>query len=204
MRLSEIEEKARAHKPRIMDIKRANAVLIPLVETEKGVCLLLELRAQSVIQPGEVCFPGGGIKPGESGEEAAIRETVEELGVRREDIELISRFDTKLGLGGLVLYSYIAKLEIKGLSPDSLNKDEVEDCFLVPIEWLAENKPKQFHFTMQSGVPEDFDMSVFGIKGRYDWRRSAQDIAVWNYEGRYIWGLTAAIIQAFLNMLYEG
>jgi len=37
-------------------------------------------RSQSVRAPGRFCFPGGGIEPGESEEQAMVREFREELG----------------------------------------------------------------------------------------------------------------------------
>lgn len=198
MLFSEAAARLKAHKPQIMDIKRANAVLIPLVETDEGVCLLFEQRAENIMQPGEICFPGGGIEAGESSEEAAVRETMEELGVGRNDIELISQFDTRLSLGGFIVYSYAAKLDISRIAID---RQEVADYFLVPLDWFINNPPQEFHFTMDAGVPADFDMSVFGVQGHYAWRKNSYDIAVWNYEGRHIWGITAGIIKSFVKVM---
>ena len=65
------------------------AVLIPLVNTDGGDALLMELRSQKVRQPGEVCFPGGRAEPGETAVEAAVRETCEELGVTPDMIEVL-------------------------------------------------------------------------------------------------------------------
>jgi mutator protein MutT len=42
--------------------------------------LLLIRRSQQVIAPGMYCFPGGGIEPGETQQQAVIRELQEELG----------------------------------------------------------------------------------------------------------------------------
>ena len=42
------------------------AVLIPLVRTESGDALLMEVRSEKVRQPGEVCFPGGRSECGET------------------------------------------------------------------------------------------------------------------------------------------
>ncbi|HET6879164.1 MAG TPA: NUDIX domain-containing protein [Pirellulales bacterium] len=43
--------------------------------------LLVIRRSQNVVAPGAFCFPGGAIEPGESEEEALIRELREELNV---------------------------------------------------------------------------------------------------------------------------
>lgn len=42
---------------------------------------LIIRRSESVIAPGKLCFPGGGILPGETAEAAASREFREEIGV---------------------------------------------------------------------------------------------------------------------------
>jgi 8-oxo-dGTP diphosphatase len=42
--------------------------------------LLLIRRSQQVIAPGMYCFPGGGIEPGETQQQAIVRELQEELG----------------------------------------------------------------------------------------------------------------------------
>ena len=51
-------------------------MLVPLVERPEGLCLLYEVRADTLgRQPGEVCFPGGKMEGAESPESCALRET---------------------------------------------------------------------------------------------------------------------------------
>ena len=48
---------------------------------ERSGALLVIRRSQAVVAPGAYCFPGGGIEPGESEEQALVRELIEELQV---------------------------------------------------------------------------------------------------------------------------
>ncbi|GAB6186067.1 NUDIX domain-containing protein [Thermopirellula anaerolimosa] len=47
----------------------------------RGPRFLIIRRAAQVAAPGKLCFPGGGIEPGETEEQALVRELLEELGV---------------------------------------------------------------------------------------------------------------------------
>ena len=61
--------------PGLLGAERACAVLCPLVETPEGPSLLYEVRAASLRQGGEVCFPGGWMEAGEGPVQCALRET---------------------------------------------------------------------------------------------------------------------------------
>lgn len=47
----------------------------------RGERLLAIRRSRHVVAPGTICFPGGGIEPGETEQEALVREMREELDV---------------------------------------------------------------------------------------------------------------------------
>jgi len=82
MDLERLEQFLRTRKPGLMDASGRYAVLVPLVEREGKLRLLYEVRAQGMKrQPGEVCFPGGRMEPGEDPIACALRETQEELGI---------------------------------------------------------------------------------------------------------------------------
>ncbi|HEV3138520.1 MAG TPA: NUDIX domain-containing protein [Pirellulales bacterium] len=57
-------------------IRRRGAVAVVI----RGARFLVIRRSGQVIAPGALCFPGGGIEPGESEEQALVREFQEELG----------------------------------------------------------------------------------------------------------------------------
>ena len=100
------------------------AVLIPFVTTEEGKALLLEVRSQLVKQPGEICFPGGRVEAGETPAETAVRETCEELGLKPEDIEVISEPETETEMMADGRRVFSVKAEIKCLSNTSTGSHE--------------------------------------------------------------------------------
>ena len=58
------------------------AVLVPLVEREEGVTVLLTRRADTLRKhTGQIAFPGGQCDPGETPWETALREAREEVGL---------------------------------------------------------------------------------------------------------------------------
>jgi len=56
-----------------------------------GERLLVIRRSRHVLAPGAICFPGGGIEPGETEPQALSREMHEELGVGLEPIRCLWR-----------------------------------------------------------------------------------------------------------------
>ena len=80
--------------PGLMDARGKFAVLVPLVETERGLCLLYEVRSHTLRrQPGEICFPGGELEGDESVVACALRETQEELGIPPEAVTVLGELD---------------------------------------------------------------------------------------------------------------
>ena len=71
-----IARQLRERETGLMDATGRYAVLVPLVEHDGELSVLYEVRAATLRrQPGEVCFPGGRMEPGETPEVSALRET---------------------------------------------------------------------------------------------------------------------------------
>ena len=169
------------------------AILIPWVETGSGDALLLEVRSQLVKQPGEVCFPGGRAEPGESVIDAAIRETCEELGIRPEEIEVISELEPLTMGDGREVYPVSARLHIKDIESLALSEDEVADVFLLPVKWLENNPP--LHYDLASTPDDELPEKLLSYLSHYGEYRKTGKTDYYEYEGHGIWGLTARIIK---------
>jgi 8-oxo-dGTP diphosphatase len=98
--------------------------------------LLVIKRAEIVRAPGAFCFPGGGIEPGESEEQAVMREFQEELAAVVQPVRRLWHSVTRWGVQ---LDWWLAYLQTdEELVP---NPAEVESVhWLTPAEMLAERR----------------------------------------------------------------
>ena len=173
------------------------AVLIPWVKNEDGDALLLEVRSEKVKQPGEVCFPGGRVEPGETTAEAAVRETCEELGLTAGDIDVITEHDPLIMGDGREVHPVSARLHVKDVGSLHLSKDEVAEVFLLPAAWLAEHEMQ--HFDLAVTHDEDLPEKLLGYLSHYGSYRKTGQTDYMEYEGHGIWGLTARIIVRYVT-----
>ena len=177
------------------------AVLIPLVKTESGDALLLEVRSEKVRQPGEVCFPGGRSECGETIIDTAVRETCEELGLEPDNIEVISELDPLIMGDGREIYPAEARLNIDDIEEMTLSADEVSEVFLLPLDWLKENPP--IHYDLAETRDEDLPDKLLGYLSHYGSYREYGETDWLEYKGHGIWGLTARILtERFQNGRY--
>ena len=90
-----IKDKLAHYEPKPLGEKGRYAVLLPLiydVKTDKYQ-VLYQVRSEHISQPGEVSFPGGRVEDGETFQEAAIRETCEELNLAPDQIDIWGELD---------------------------------------------------------------------------------------------------------------
>lgn len=177
-------------------------VLIPIIETPHGLSVLFEVRARDLRrQPGEICFPGGSTMEGESASAAAVREASEELLIATSSIEVLDELDI------VNVYSGGTLQPVVGLLKDyncSFSSDEVAEVFSVPLAFFVENQPERYDVAMRSIPAEGFPYDRIEGGKAYDWDSSHRSIYFYQYDGRNIWGLTAGIMNDFIQKLKRG
>jgi 8-oxo-dGTP pyrophosphatase MutT (NUDIX family) len=207
--------------PTIPGILRKNeffnsAVVIPFVMKNGEYHLLFEKRAANIRQGGEICFPGGEYDPklDKDFTETAVRETVEELGIDINKINVMGILDTLIGPMGVTVDSCLAILDIKDINELNIDNTEVEKVFLIPVSFFRDNPPQIYHvqlvvhphYTDENGnLVNLLPSKELELPERYNqpWRAGKRKIYVYKLKEGVLWGLTAALVREVVYRLNE-
>lgn len=112
-------------------------MLIPLQEIRGELNLILTQRPMHLrAHPGQISFPGGKIEPSDpSAIMAALREAEEEIGLCRENVDVIGTFPAHNTFTGFEITPVVGI--IKQDFTLRLDPGEVADCFTVPLSFLS-------------------------------------------------------------------
>src|SRR5690349_798645 len=114
----------------------AAAVLIPVIAHPQALTVLFTQRTPHLrSHSGQVSFPGGRAEPGDaSAEFTALRETEEEIGLRRSAVELLGRLPDYRTRTGYRVTPVVGLL----MPPIAFRPDphEVAEIFEVPLVFL--------------------------------------------------------------------
>jgi 8-oxo-dGTP pyrophosphatase MutT (NUDIX family) len=132
---------------------------------------------------GQICFPGGGIEPGETPEQAALRELHEELEIARDDVQIVGRLSD--------LYIWPTNYRVTpcvAIAPERPamrpNPAEVWQLIDVPIPDLAQPQ------------------ALVEIEKRQG--PLASTVPAFAYGKYHIWGATSMILAELLAVLEDG
>jgi 8-oxo-dGTP pyrophosphatase MutT (NUDIX family) len=162
---------------------RAAAVLAVLVPHEGRWQIPLMVRPQTLTDhAGQISLPGGTIDPGETSQEAALREFEEELGVDRREVELLGCLSP--------LYLFVSNFQVvpcvgvmrrrPRLAP---NPHEVAELLEVPVDHLLDAANCGQHSRQFNGL-----------------HFSAPHIAFGQHR---IWGATGMILGELIELLRD-
>jgi 8-oxo-dGTP pyrophosphatase MutT (NUDIX family) len=160
---------------------RSAAVLVPVVDRGGETSVILTQRAAHLkSHGGQVAFPGGKMEKDETALHAAMRETMEEIGLAATHIEPIGLLDTYRSGTGFTIVPVLAMVS-PGFSL-TIDASEVADVFEVPLEFLMTPKNHRQHSVETHGRVRHFHAMPYG--------------------DRYIWGVTAGILRTMYERLY--
>lgn len=169
--------------PEEVAIIRPAAVLFGVIPRREGATALLTLRPQTMADhAGQVALPGGKVDPLDLDEvAAALREAEEEVGARREDVDV-------LGKGSPYITGTRYRITpVVGLLPGDFQPvaepGEVAAIFETPLELLMN--------------PASYKTGQAFYKG------ALREYYEMPYNGYRIWGVTAGIIRRLYQTLYE-
>ena len=157
------------------------AVLVPLIEREEGMTVLLTQRPRHLkSHPGQISFPGGKTEPhDQTPEDTALRETEEEIGLPREKIDIVGRLGQRTTGSGFKVTPVVGL--IKPPLDTIPDPQEVESIFEVPLSFVLNQANQKIETRFIRGIDHQFYVLLF--------------------ENFYIWGLTARLLVALRDTL---
>jgi len=177
------------------------SVLVPLIEIDGKDHLIFELRSRRLRrQPGEICFPGGRVEKREGPMETSVRETMEELNISRENIEIICPLDYIVTPFDFIIYPFLGR--IKGVKFEDIDysTDEVEKIFTVPVDFLINTPPLIHYVEMKVSTNEDYPHHLVEGGVNYRWKTGKYPVYFYHYDGYIIWGLTGRMTAHFTEL----
>ena len=160
---------------------RDAGVLIPVLETERGLRLILTKRSSALKHhPGQIAFPGGKVDETDDGAiAAALREAHEEIGLDPANVDVLGTLPTHETVTGFQVTPVLAR--VRAPFAPRPEPGEVEEVFEVPFDHVT--NPDRFQ-----------------IQSRL-WRGERRHFYVVPYGPYYVWGATARILRGLANRL---
>ncbi|HEX7358447.1 MAG TPA: CoA pyrophosphatase [Ignavibacteriaceae bacterium] len=193
-----------------------SAVLIPIIILDDQEFILFQKRSINVRQPGEISFPGGHFdqKTDSNFLDTAVRETCEELGIKKNDIDILGKIGTLVAPMGVIVESYLGILKIDSLDKLAIDKSEVDEVFLIPLHYFIQNKPDQYftrlelhpYLIKEDGKKEELlPVKELGLPEKYSspWTNGKHRVLVYKTAKEVIWGITAELIYELSNRMRE-
>ncbi len=188
-------------------------MLLALINDEYH--FLLEERQWEIRQGGEICFPGGVFDPEQDSDtrDTAIRETVEELGIQKEQLELIGALGTLYTSMGAIVDAYVGVCHLQKLNELQINHSEVRSVFTIPVSHFMNAEPEEYRAIVRvhpSYIDEStgeerilFPSKKLGLPDRYSrpWGSRSHRILVYKIGSKTVWGLTARLIYELIRRM---
>lgn len=169
--------------PQNIDSKVPAAVLIPFICVDGEWNLLFTKRTNDVAShQGEISFPGGAAEQTDKDLiDTALRETWEEIGINKENINILGSIDPVPTISNYCVLPVIGIIQWP--VEVVINTSEVEKALWIPVDWLKQNK-------------NWYQQEYFYAPGK-----SRSVIHYKDYGTDHLWGLTAMLAQKAIQLI---
>ena len=188
------------YQPQPLGQKKVYSVLLPLIKIRGEWHILYQVRSETIPQPGDVSFPGGAVEAGESLQEAAIRETCEELQLDPRQIDLFGEIDYFVH-HHRTIHCFVGQLLVEDWQSIQPNHDEVARIFPVSLKSLMQEGPTYHSLAMTVDQEQDFPFDRIHRGQDYPFTERARSIPFYDQKGETIWGMTALFTHRFTEIL---
>lgn len=157
------------------EAREAAGLLLLYPDREGAARFVLTLRPRGLARHGgQVSLPGGVVEPGESVEDAALREAREEVGAGTEGIRILGRLSPlHVPASGFVIRTVVA---VAGRALALFPSDgEVEAILEVPLDDLLE--PSRLREEIRRLDGRDCRVPYFALEGHVVWGATAMILA---------------------------
>ncbi|MDO8834188.1 MAG: CoA pyrophosphatase [Vicinamibacterales bacterium] len=157
------------------DDARPAAALLAIFPIESAAGLLLTKRASTLPQHrGQVSLPGGAVDPGETIEQAALREAHEEVGIAPSAVTIVGALTVMhIPVSGFVLHTVVGTLPARPETTPAPH--EVSRVIEVPLVDLLDPARHRCIRCVRDGIA--FDMPYFDLDGEQVWGATAMVLA---------------------------
>lgn len=202
MDLVKIKEIFSDYSPSIEGVYKKSSVMVLLVEQKDGLEVLFNKRSLKLKnQPGDICFAGGRQEIGETPLDTVLREVYEELGISKENIDIIGKSDVIVTTNKGIITPFVGILKDMTLNDIHFNRDEVEQVFTVPLSYFFKTEPKIYHTELKPIFSENFPFHLIMNGKNYKFSNNSIEHLFYKYNEYVIWGITAKIISNVVKIL---
>jgi 8-oxo-dGTP pyrophosphatase MutT (NUDIX family) len=158
---------------------RPAAVLVPILETERGARVILTKRASTLKHhPGQIAFPGGKVDDNDAdATAAALRESHEEIGLAPDNVQVIGTLSTHETVTSYRVTPIVGRV-LAPFDPVA-EAGEVAEVFTVPLDFLMDPASYRIERRRWQGVWRSYYTAPYGPY--------------------YIWGATARMLKGLAD-----
>jgi 8-oxo-dGTP pyrophosphatase MutT (NUDIX family) len=183
--LSQIQSRLANHRPvRNPYVAYKASVLIPLVERDQEIEVLLTRRSQNLRSfSGHVSFPGGKQDPEDASDYAtALRESQEEIGLSEVEVRSFGVLEQILSPQGCLVTPFVGAIPAE-FEP-TINEAEIDSVFWAPLSFFM----------------NDDNHTLRQVSNRRPYSYYTHHFFYGPY---HIWGMTALLILRLLEVAFD-